>query len=89
MTKDHQMDAPVFSRARSSESDNTELRGLVSADLAQALDAIAMARGMNRHAFVVQVLEAEVKRVVHEVSVISRVLRGNPLMPDANGGRAE
>lgn len=69
--------------------DKTELRGLVSADLAQALDAIAMSRGLDRHAYVVQVLEAEVRRVIHEASVIHRVLRGNPFLVDANGGRSE
>lgn len=67
----------------------TELRGVVNADLAQALDAIAMAKGMNRHAYVVQVLEAEVKRVTHEASVIVRVLRGNPLATEHSGGRPE
>lgn len=70
-------------------ADVTELRGVVSSDLAQALDAIAMAKGLNRHAYVVQVLEGEVRRVVHEASVISRVLRGNPLVSDSNGGRPD
>lgn len=70
-------------------ADVTELRGVVSSDLAQALDAIAMAKGLNRHAYVVQVLEGEVRRVVHEASVISRVLRGNPLVSESNGGRSE
>ena len=70
-------------------ADVTELRGVVNADLAQALDAIAMAKGMNRHAYVVQVLEAEVKRVTHEASVIVRVLRGNPLATESSGGRPE
>lgn len=70
-------------------ADVTELRGVVSSDLAQALDAIAMAKGLNRHAYVVQVLEGEVRRVVHEASVISRVLRGNPLVSESNGGRPD
>ncbi len=70
-------------------ADVTELRGVVNADLAQALDAIAMAKGLNRHAYVVQVLEAEVKRVTHEASVIVRVLRGNPLATEPSGGRPE
>ena len=69
--------------------DKTELRGLVSADLAQALDAIAMSRGLDRHAYVVQVLEADVKRVVHEASVIHRVLRGNPYLVHCHGSSAE
>ena len=70
-------------------ADRTELRGVVTTDLAQALDAIAMAKGIDRHAYVVQVLESEVRQVTHEASVIARVLRGNPLMPEDNGGRAE
>lgn len=70
-------------------SDSTELRGVVSADLAQALDAIAMAKGMNRHAYVVSILEAEVKKYLRESSVVHRVLRGNPMLQDASGGSAE
>lgn len=70
-------------------NDKTELRGLVSQDLATALDAIAMAKGMDRHAYVVRVLEKEVRQVLHEISVVHRVLRGNPLMPDATGEHAE
>jgi hypothetical protein len=70
-------------------SDNTELRGIVSADLAQALDAIAMAKGLNRHAYVVSILDAEVKRWVREASMGTRVLRGNTYLTDAEGGRTE
>ena len=62
-----------------------ELRGLCSPDLASALDAIAMSRGMDRNAYVVQVLEADVKRVLHESSVINRALRGNPLLEEVIG----
>lgn len=70
-------------------ADKTELRGLVSHDLASALDAIAMARGMDRHAYVVQVLDAEVKRVAHEAMVLHRVLRGNPYLLEPSGGKTE
>lgn len=63
----------------------TELRGLVAADLAQALDAIALSRSMTRHAYVVQVLEAEVRKVAHEASVVSRVMRGNPYLTEDEG----
>lgn len=69
--------------------DKTELRGLVSTPLAVALDAIAMARGMDRHAYVTQVLEAEVKRVAHENSVLCRVLRGNPYFSMTDGTNTE
>ena len=70
-------------------ADKTELRGLVTSDLATALDAIAMAKGMDRHAYVVQVLEAEVKKVAHEAMLLSRMLRGNPYMAEPCGGKSE
>lgn len=62
-----------------------ELRGLCSQELASALDAIAMSRSMDRNTYVVQVLEAEVKRVLHEASVVNRALAGNPLLLEASG----
>lgn len=70
-------------------ADKTELRGLVSSDLAAALDGIAMAKGMDRHAYVVQVLEGEVRKVAHEAMVVHRVLRGNPYLADQPGGPQE
>jgi hypothetical protein len=70
-------------------ADNTELRGIVSADLAQALDAIAMAKGMNRHAYVVSILDAEVRRWVREASMGTRVLRGNTYLAEAEGSKPE
>ena len=66
-------------------TDKTELRQLVPTCLVQALDAIAMARGVERHTYVESVLTMEVKRVAHEASVVARCLRGNPLMPDGAG----
>ena len=70
-------------------ADKTELRGLVPTDLAVALDAVAMAKGIDRHTYVVQVLEAEVKKVAHEASVIARVLRGNPYLSVSHGAHTE
>jgi hypothetical protein len=64
------------------QSHRVELRGLCPRELAEALDAIAMVRNMDRNTFVVMVLEAEVKRVCHEVSVLGRVLDGNPLLAE-------
>jgi hypothetical protein len=66
-------------------ADKTELRGLVPTDLAAALDAIAMSKGMNRNDYVNQVLDAEVKKVCHASSVIHRVLRGNPYLTECEG----
>ncbi len=70
-------------------SDKTELRGLVSTHLASALDAIAMARNLDRHAYVTQILEAEVKKVAHENSVLVRTLRGNPYFTESAVTRAD
>lgn len=55
-------------------------------ELAQALDAIAMAKGYDRNAYVVQVLEAEVRRYLHETSVVQRALAGNPLLAEGHWG---
>ena len=72
---------PMFIR----NNHKTELRGLCPTEIAQALDAIAMTKGMDRNAFVNMILEAEVKRVLHDASVLHRVLKGNPLMSEDNG----
>ena len=66
-------------------TDKSELRQLAPNHLLQALDAIAMARGMERHAYIEAVLTAEAKKVAHEASVISRCLQGNPLLSDDAG----
>ena len=49
--------------SHSSSASRLELRGEIDADLAQALDAIALARGLTRHAYVTSVLKAEVVRI--------------------------
>ena len=66
-------------------SDKSELRQLAPNHLLQALDAIAMAKGMERHVYIEAVLSAEARRVAHEASVISRCLHGNPLLSDDAG----
>ena len=68
--------------------DKAELRQLVSVHVLQGLDAIAMAKGLERHAYVEAVLSKEVMTVAHEASVIARCLHGNPLASETNGGRA-
>lgn len=63
-------------------NDKTELRGLAPADLVQALDAIALARNMDRNEYVVRVLSEHVRVYLSELSVVRRVLQGNPLMSE-------
>ena len=67
-------------------ADKSELRQLAPNHLLQALDAIAMAKGMERHVYIEAVLSAEARRVAHEASVISRCLQGNPLLGSDHGG---
>ena len=66
-------------------SDKSELRQLAPTHLLQALDAIAMAKGMDRNAYVVHVLSSEVRRYLAEASVATRALQGNPLPSEASG----
>lgn len=66
-------------------ADKAELRQLAPTHLLQALDAIAMAKGMERHAYIEAVLMSEVMKVGHEAMVIARCLQGNPLVSDSNG----
>lgn len=73
------MSSPRSTRAK------VELRGLCSHELAEALDAIAMAQGMDRNTYVLTVLEAEVKSVLHKASVVTRTLKNNPLLSDVGG----
>ena len=70
-------------------ADKVELRGLCPIELAQALDAIAMAKGMDCNAFVVRVLASEVRRYLAEANVALRTLRGNPLLAESAGGAAQ
>lgn len=66
--------------------EKAELRQLAPRALLQALDAIAMAKGIDRTEYIEAVLTREVKRVVHEASVVMRCLQCNPLASDADGG---
>lgn len=58
-------------------ADKVELRGMCPFDLAQALDAFAMARGVDRNSYVVAVLEAHVREVFHEDILRGRTTTGN------------
>lgn len=66
-------------------ADKTELRQLLPSALLQALDAIAMAKGMTRHDYVERVLDMDARRVAHEASVVARCLRGNPYGSESDG----
>ena len=70
-------------------SDKVELRGLCPADLAQALDALVHADGVDRNHYVNTVLEKHVRQEAHKTMVRHRMLRGNAYMTEAAGGASE
>lgn len=69
--------------------EKVELRGLAPADLAQALDALAHADGVDRNTYVVQILDKHVRIEAHKTMVRHRMLRGNAYLVEAAGGDAE
>lgn len=85
------MNAPAFARARhgTATSAAMELRGQCPSHIVAALDALAMARGLDRNAYVNSILSAHVQEEVDRASVLVRTLRGNPLLSDDVGGSAE
>ena len=60
-----------------------ELRGLAPADLVRALDAIALAKGLDRNAYVNEVLHRHVQSYLAELSVVTTILQGNPLLTES------
>ena len=64
-----------------------ELRGLAPIDLVRALDAIAMAKGKDRNAYVNEILSAHVRSYLEELNVVSTTLRGNPLLGECTRNR--
>ena len=69
-------------------SDSVELRGLVSREVIEVIDAISIARKKTRIDVVIEVLEAFVAERVHESSLIQRITRGNPRLSDSDGGNS-
>lgn len=63
-------------------NETKELRGEAPHDLVCALDALALAADISRTAYVNRVLERHVTVELHRVSVLHKMLRGNPLLPD-------
>lgn len=81
----------MFARSRhgTAASAPMELRGQCPGHIVAALDALAMARGMDRTAYVNVVLGAHVAEEVNRASVLVRSLRGNPLLSDEVGAASE
>ena len=65
-------------------SDTKELRADAPSDIVRALDALALSHDQNRATYMVAVLEKHVRDELHRVSLISNMLRGNPLLPESS-----
>jgi hypothetical protein len=70
-------------------TDKTEVRGLMPAELAQALDALAHAEGQDRNAYIVAILDSHVRVICHKQTLVARMMRGNAYLQDALGGTKE
>lgn len=77
----------MFSRSTTNDpTAKVELRGMAPQPLAAALDALALSEDMDRNSYVVRVLEIHVRDELRKASLISKALRGNPLLAEADGG---
>lgn len=83
------MSPPHPSNSRAANPEIGELRGNCPKPLLSALDALAMARGMDRTSYVNSILSGHVEDEVHKASVLVRTLRGNPFLPEELGGAPE
>lgn len=63
-------------------ADTKELRADAPADIVRALDALALSHDQNRATYMVAVLERHVKEELHRVSLVTNMLRGNPLLAE-------
>jgi hypothetical protein len=66
-------------------ADQKELRGLADADLVRALDAIALAKGLDRNAYVNKVLASHVASYFDELRLVHRMCSDNPLLVESHG----
>jgi hypothetical protein len=62
-----------------------ELRGMCPAMTVSVLDAVSLSKGQTRTELVNEILGDWAKAKVHEASLVSRVLQGNPLPAEAAG----
>lgn len=63
-------------------ADTKELRADAPADLVRALDALALSHDKNRTTYMVEILEKHVKAELHRVSLVTNMLRGNPMLAE-------
>lgn len=71
------------------DDNQVELRGNCPREIVDVVDGWSQAKGMTRSAAVNLILREWALRKLHEHSVFSRVVKGNPLLSDSSGRLAE
>ena len=66
-------------------TDTVELRGPCEREVVDVLDAFAIARNLTRTQIVNLILGEWVASRLHEVSVVQRIKRGNPVLSESSG----
>ena len=69
--------------------DTKELRGDAPIDLVTALDALALAKDLTRHAYVLEILSKHVTKELHRHIVETNALRGNPMLTALSRTRSD
>lgn len=69
--------------------ESKELRVDIPIDLMRALDAIALTNDQERNKFIVAELEKVVMKVIHKSNLLQTMMRGNPLLGEADRKRSE
>lgn len=75
-------DIPAFAR---SEANTTELRGDCPRHTVNVLDAVSLARNINRNALVNEILGKWAKERAHEASLVQKLAGFNPDTAESSG----
>lgn len=73
----------------SSGKNTVELRGESPEEVVSVIDAISLARRMNRMQLVNEILGEWVRQKVHETTLVQRVMRSNPQQAETTPGATE
>lgn len=68
--------------------ETVELRGECPRHIVDVLDAVAVARDKTRIQIANEVLGAWADKVLHEATLVQRVIQRNPTRPETTGGGA-
>lgn len=78
----NESDGLQFARGRNDDNDDTELRVDIHKTIMGVIDAHWRVRGGSRASVVQKILGDWARLEIHAATVTTRVLRGNPDLPD-------